>query len=70
MLVTNDQSTLRNIPEYRRSHLHRDRSLKSLNLGVLSDFHAYVLLKCFKIGHGHFVSRSCRVLVDMSHSVA
>jgi hypothetical protein len=32
MLVTNYQSTLHNVPEERRSHLHRDRSLKPCTL--------------------------------------
>lgn len=67
--LNDGQSTLLNIPEHRISHLYRDGSLKSLNLSVLSDFRASVLLKCFKIGHGNFVSRIYRLLIDMSHSV-
>jgi hypothetical protein len=37
--VTNCQSTLRNIPEERRSHLHRDRSLQSRHwIGQTADW--------------------------------
>ena len=66
--VTNYQSTLRNIPEGRRSHLHSSRSLKSRNVRlVLTVCYMYkkvkvkvTLVQALRLCTGHTAHRGSR----------